>query len=79
LLSPNDRWSKGYNFKVHGRLDSDYAMNSDDCRSISCGRVFVDGIPLAFHSVTKKVVMLSLTEAKMVAAVMVAQDMLYVY
>ena len=36
-------------------------------------------MPISFHSITQKFVTLSVTEAKIAADVMVAQDMLYVY
>jgi hypothetical protein len=54
-------------------------MNPDDCRSISGERVFVNDVPISFCRVTQKFVILSVTEAKIAAGVMVAQDMLYVY
>ncbi len=79
VLAPKEIWSPEHKFKVHGRLDSDYATNPDNCRSISRGRVFVDNVPIVFRSVTQKFVMLSVTEAKIAAGVMVAQDMLYIY
>ena len=30
VIAPRDLWSTGYKFKIHGRLDSDYATNPDD-------------------------------------------------
>jgi hypothetical protein len=59
-------------------LDSDYAKNLDD-RSISGGRVLMNGTQISFHSVTQKFVMLSVTDAEIAGVVMVAQDMMYVY
>ena len=79
VLAPKDLWSTGYSFKIHGRSDSDYTTNPDDHRSNSGGRVFVDNVPKVFRSVTQKFVMLSVTEAEVVAGVMVPQDMLYIY
>ena len=64
-------------FKVHGWSDSNYAMNPDDHRSISGGRVFVNRAPISFRSTMQKFVTLSVTEAEIAAGVMVAQDMLY--
>ena len=46
---------------------------------VSGGRVFVNNVPISFRSITQKFVTLSVTEAKIAAGVMVAQDMLYVY
>ncbi|KAL7486991.1 hypothetical protein ACHAW6_012592 [Cyclotella cf. meneghiniana] len=40
VLAPKEIWSHEYKFKIHSRSDSDYAMNPDDHRSISSGRVF---------------------------------------
>ncbi len=57
-------------FKIHGWSDSDYASNLDDCRSISVGWVFVNDTPITFHTVTQKFVMLSVTEAEIIAGVM---------
>ncbi len=48
LLAPKDMWSTGYKFKIHGRSDSDYAMNPDDCRSILGGCVLVNDVPISF-------------------------------
>jgi hypothetical protein len=79
VIAPRDLWSTGYKFKIHGRLDSDYAMNPDDHRSVSGGRVLVNDVPISFPSITQKFMMLSVTEAKIAAGVTVAQDMLYVY
>ena len=39
----------------------------------------MNDVPISFCSVTQKFVTLSVTEAKIAAGVMVAQDMLYVY
>jgi hypothetical protein len=51
----------------------------NDRRSVTGVRVFVNNVPLSFHSIAQKFVMLSVTEAKIAAGVMVAHDMLYVY
>ena len=79
MISPKDMWSAGYKFKLHGRSDSNYATNPDDCRSISGCRVFVNDVPISFRSITQKFVILSMTEAEIAAGIMVAQDMLYLY
>ena len=75
VLVPMEIWSPEHKFKVHGRLDSDHATNPNGCRSISRGRVFKDNVPLLFRSAKQKFVILSVTEAEIVAGVMVAQDM----
>jgi hypothetical protein len=65
LLAPKEKWSIRHKFKVHSRSDSDYPMNSSNRRSISGGRVFMNGMPIVFHSVTQKFVMLSMTKPKL--------------
>ena len=72
VLLPKQHWSPEYKFKVHGQLDSDYATNPDNRRSISGGRVFVNGAHVLFHGATQKFVMLSVNEAKITAGVMAA-------
>jgi hypothetical protein len=81
ILSPDAIWdgSSDFKFTIHGRSDSNYATNPDDRRSVSGGRVFLNGAPIMFRSGTQKFVTLSVTEAETAAGVTVAQDMLYVY
>jgi hypothetical protein len=79
VLSSKEWWSSEHKFKINGWSDSDDATNPNDCRSISGGRVFMNGARIAFCSVTQKFVTLSMTEAEITSIVMVAQDMLYVY
>ena len=81
VLSPNRIWDgdRNFEFRIHGRSDSDYATNKDDRKSISGGRVFLEECPVIFRSSTQKFVTLSVTEAETAAGVMIAQDMLYVY
>ena len=81
VLFPDTVWdgSKSFKFTIHGRSDSDYVANTDDRRSVSGGRVFLNNAPAMFRSATQKTVTLSVTEAETAAGVMVAQDMLYMY
>ena len=85
VLAPDTVWDGGksfnetFAFRIHGRSDSDYAANTDDRRSVSGGRVFLNGAPVTFKSATQKCVTLSVTEAEGGAGVLIAQDMLYVY
>ncbi len=53
--------------------------NPDDHRSMSCGRVFVNNMPICFRSLTQKFVTLSVMEAEIAAHIIVAQCMLYMY
>ncbi len=78
VLAPKEVWSHEHKFKIHGMLDSTMPQNPNDRRSISGGRVFVNNVPKLFGSKTQNFVMLSVTEAKIAARVMVAQDMLYI-
>ena len=81
VFSPDTVWngSKESEFTIHGRSDSDYDGNTYDRRSVSRGRVFLNGAPVTFRSTTQKSVMLLATEAEGAAGLMVAQDILYVY
>jgi len=81
VLNPDGVWdgSKNFVFVIHGRSDSDYASNTDDRRSISGCRAFLNGSPITFRSATQKTVTLSVTEAEGAAGVSTAQDMLYAY
>ena len=81
VLKPNRIWNgdKDFKFKISGRSDSDYAANTDDRRSISGGRTFLESAPVIHRSATQKFVTLSVTEAESATGVMVAQDMLYTY
>ncbi|KAL7527057.1 hypothetical protein ACHAWF_002020, partial [Thalassiosira exigua] len=78
-LTPDRAWddSKDFKFRIKGRSDADYATNPDDRRSVSGGRVFLEGCPESFRSATQKFVCLSVTESESASGVVVAQDMLY--
>lgn len=64
-------------FRIGGRADSNYAADTDDRRSVSGGRTFLNESPVIVRSNTQRTVSLSVTEAEQNAGVMVAQDMLY--
>lgn len=78
-LTPDTKWdgSIGFVFRISGRADSDHAANTDDRRSVSGGRTFLNECPIIVRSATQKSVSLSVTESEQNAGVMVAQDMLY--
>ena len=44
VLEPTRIWdgSKDFEFKIHGRADSDYATNPDDRKSVLGSRVFLE-------------------------------------
>lgn len=81
VLRPDRMWDGSINhkFRIHGRSDSDYAANTDDRRSVTGARVFLENCPVIFRSVTQKFVTLSVTKAETAAGVTCAQDMMYVY
>ena len=64
-------------FIVSRRSDSVYAKEPITCRSVSGGRVMLNGAPVRFRSSTQKTVALSVTEAELYADIMAAQDILY--
>ena len=72
MIAPRDLWRMGYKFKLHGRLDSDYATNPDDYRSVLGERVFLIS---QHHSKVRDVI----SDRGRAVGVMVAQDMLYAY
>lgn len=80
-LSPNVPWSgeRDFEFEISGRADSDYAANTDDRRSVTGGRTFLNNCPIIVRSSTQKTVSLSVTEAEQNAGVTTAQDMMFVF
>ena len=81
VIFPDGTWDGSKEFKhvIHGRSDSDYANCTDDRRSVSGGRTFLNGAPAMIRSSTQRTVTLSVTEAESAAGVVTAQDMLCVY
>ena len=81
VLAPTTMWNgdEGFKFRINGRSDSDYAGNTDDRKSITGGRVFVNDTLVAFRSSTQKTATLSVTEAEGGTGVTCTQDMLYVF
>ena len=65
-------------FIVSNRTDSDYAKGPITRRSVSGGRVMLNGVPVKFRSSMQKTVALLVMETELYAAVMTAQDVLYV-
>jgi hypothetical protein len=55
--------SNEFVFRISGRADSDYAANTDDRRSVSGGRTFLNGCAIIVSSSTQKTVGLSVTES----------------
>ena len=78
-LRPIRLWdgSKGHEFIISGRSDSNYAANVDDRRSVTGCRTQLEGAPIMQRSATQRHVTLSVTEAESAAGVTEAQDMVY--
>ncbi len=79
LLKPSQKWdgSNEHQFRIRGRLDSDYAKDTQTRRSVSGYVVYVEDAPTMHRSATQKTVALSSCEAELNAAVLCVQDMLY--
>ncbi len=79
FLKPERKWngSVDFQFKISGRLDSDYVKDMQTRRSISGYMVYVEGAPVMHRSATQKTVALSSCEAELNAAVLCVQDMIY--
>ena len=56
-------------FIVAGRSDYDYAKEPITHRSVSGGRVMLNGAPVRFRSSMQKIVALSVTEAELYEAI----------
>ena len=70
--------SQDFEFTVGGISDSDYAKDPQTHKSVSGGRMLLKGAHVTFQSSMQKTVALSVTEAELYAAVICAQDMIYV-
>jgi hypothetical protein len=79
VFKPNRKWdgSQSHKFVISGRLDSDYAKEPKDSRSVSGHVVYLEGATAMFMSSTERIVSLSTTEAETYAGVTCVQDMLY--
>ena len=78
-LKPEGTWdgSKDYAFVISGKSDSDYAKCPTTRRSITGFRVYLNGAPVSFKSVTQKRAATSVCEAELYAGYAVVQEMLY--
>jgi hypothetical protein len=79
VLKLNRKWdgSQSHKFVISGHLDSDYAKEPKDRRSVSGHVVYLEGVPAMFKSGTERTVSLSNTKAETYAGVNCVQDMLY--
>ncbi len=79
LLKPTQKWdgTNQFQFKIRGRLDSDYAKDMQTRQSVLGYMVFLEDAPVMHRSATQKTVALSSCEAELNAAVLCVQDMLY--
>jgi hypothetical protein len=80
-ISPNTRWdgSPEFKFVISGRADSDYAKDLETRRSVS-GIItfFLCEAVITMRSKMMPMVALSVTDAELFAAVMTAQDILFI-
>jgi hypothetical protein len=79
-IAPNTRWdgSPDFKFVISGRADSDDAKDLETRRSVSGIITFLCGAVITMRSKMMPMVALSVTEAELFAAVMTAQDMLFI-
>jgi hypothetical protein len=80
IIKPNRRWDgkKGLKFEVKGWSDSNYAACVETRKSVSGYVVELEGVNVVIKCAGQSIVTLSVTEAELFAAVLCAQDMLYV-
>jgi hypothetical protein len=64
--------------RISGKCDSEYAKHSSR-RSVNAGITYLEGAPVKQFSKMMPIVALSTTEAELYAAVLTAQDMMFVY
>lgn len=69
---------RNFKFKICGRSDLNYANDPKSRRSIT-GTILYLNDARAFSSITQMHVMMSVTEAELVAVVAMVQDMMYIY
>jgi hypothetical protein len=79
LLRPIRKWdvTKRFQFKMRGRLDSDYAKDTQTRQSDSVYVIYLEEAPVMHRSAMQKTVALLSCEAELNAAVVCVQDMLY--
>ena len=80
FMQPTGTWDgkdRDFLFKLYGRSDSDYGVDPETRRSVSGGSTFLQDVCICARSRMQSCVTLSVTEAEFVAAVEVAQDMLF--
>ena len=80
VLKPKRKWdgTEDFEFELTGLSDSDFAKDPERRHSVSGGCVFLEGAPVTQRSKMQGGTTLSVTEAEVVAASEVAQDMLFV-
>jgi len=80
-LKPTRIWDgkdKSFLFRINGIADSDFAKCPVTRKCVSGYSTFLEGAPITVKSVMQKIVALSVMEAKTIAGVQCAQDMLYI-
>ena len=79
-LRPEGEWTGNPEFKLKilGRSDSDYTKDVEKRKSISGTSTFLCGAPIIQCNTTQKIVALLVTEAELITAMTMSQDMKYV-
>jgi hypothetical protein len=79
LLKPSRKWdgSNEHQFRIRGKLDSDYAKDTQARQSVSGYVVYLEDAPTMHRSATQKTVALSSCKAELNAAVLCMQDMIH--
>ena len=79
-LQPLGNWdgNRKHKFKIHGCSDSDYAKCIEDRKSVMDYSVYLNDAPIFNKNKTQNSVMLSVSEAELIAAVECAQTVLFV-
>jgi hypothetical protein len=79
LLKPSRKWdgSNKHQFCIRGKLDSDYAKDTQTRQSVSGCVVYLEDAPTMHRSATQKTVALLSCKAELNASVLCTQDMIY--
>jgi hypothetical protein len=81
ILKPTRKWNgkKGFKFRIRGKSDSTYAVCADDRKSGLGWCVYLEDAVISAKAATGKIVMLSVTETEIAAAVFCVQDMMFAW
>src|SRR5687767_2152082 len=79
IIKPKGSWdgSRDYQFEVTGMSDSEYAKD-ESRKSVNGWSAYLNGSPVSFRSRMMSIVVLSVTEAELFAAILCVQDMMFI-